>query len=190
MEGTYFCKLLPVKGEIKSGDLFQFPGMPTQKCTGTDDGLIWYEPNNSQIDSASCDPGDCQRMALHLLGEVSTTNVENGEKVYDLYGQSDISGGKWRRVTWEDISNPCNLKGFYRVIGLVSPAATWVREGGAYSEDEIRRIAIVHRKDGLSIHPDRFRTPMNAWLKSSFNTGEHYVTEEIEIKCPCCGSFK
>lgn len=195
MSKPYITRFLPVEGEIKRGDMFQYPGMPVTYCTGRDDGLIWYELLG--MTSASCDPGDCWRMALHFV----TYDITPGDKLKECLSdgierevhhfEAVPPAGIWVLKPWPSQDEKwigANMA--FRVIGLVSPAATWIREGGCYGEDEIRRIAVVRRKDGLSIHPDRFRIPMSSWLRSSFNTREHDVTEEIEVKCPCCGSFK
>lgn len=137
MRKKYFAKYLPVPGEIGSGDMFQFPGMSIKECLGTDDGLVWYESAYPDVsESASCDPGDCQRMVMHLMGAVG---IQAGDKVLDRYGYPDKRSPKeekWWTVGVMDIGNPCNLKECYKVIGLISPEATWVKEGDEFEEEE------------------------------------------------------
>lgn len=181
MEGTYFCKLLQVEGEIKSGDLFQFPGMPIHSCIGTDDGLIWYESNNPQIDSASCDPGDCQRMALHFCDYYYGI----GDTVYMTRKHKYPAGGLILKtntdvmnagMTVDDDDLESVEYSMFRVIGLVSPAATWMMEGGAWAPKQLA----VQAKEPGNFH----RLDLILRLE-----GKEPNTTYL-VECPCCGAFK
>lgn len=188
----YFAKLLPVLGPVKSGDLFTHASK-IYECIGTDDGRVWANLGESAADTQlAADPGDCQKVAIYLC----SWDVKVGDKFTQIGIDARYPDARFTCVGHSKDGDLIDNEGrkfapatVYKIIGLISPEATWVEKGMKFDEQQIRVMAVVQRKDGLSIHPDKFRTPMSGWLKSSFNTGEHEVTTEVEIKCPCCSRF-
>lgn len=211
MSKPYFAKYLPVPGEIGSGDMFQFPGMSIKECLGTDDGLVWYESAYPDVsESASCAPGDCQRMVMHLMGAVG---IQAGDKVLDRYGYPDKRSPKeekWWTVGVMDIGNPCNLKECYKVIGPISPAARWVKEGDEFDEEQLQRMYAApvrlvsrggERKDMIYFtsmpSEAQLKEAAEYWLEqqSCYHCSVYYGEEptllhHVQVRCPCCNTLK
>lgn len=123
----YFAKYLPIEGEIRK------------------DSVVLYGPNNNHfsveevdndivilIGGGICSLKDCIRVKLFLCSR----DIQVGDKV-------KIDG------TYEEITIPSYMdekgifimaknKAWLKVIGEVSPEATWVKEGDEFDEEQIR----------------------------------------------------
>jgi hypothetical protein len=110
----YFAKYLPVKGEIKEGEI----------CFVDDgQGNTGYLPFK-KVYTTQGEPFP-KKVKLFLCSR----DIQVGDKCVGF------TGGEWFDVT---VSDPTKLIDTYKVIGEISPEATWVKEGDEFDEDEWR----------------------------------------------------
>jgi len=139
----YFAKYLPVEGEIKK-----------------EDRQIDSKGNISVFTSVS----------MNILGETY-------KKVKLFFCSRDTQVGD-KDVHWDeattDIVDKLDVKlgkeaGAFKVIGEISPEATWVKEGDEFNENEIQRYAKLEH----GIAP---------WIKDREKVGYECI---VQIKGPC-----
>ena len=144
MSKKYFTKYLPVEGEIKEGDKYSCPhkghgidlgnGIPHKPKT-----IICTYPHSGY----TCK--DCYKIKFFLCSR----DIEPGDQVYSDFDNGYLGIAKKKS------------EGFnFKMIGEISPEATWVKEGDEFDEGEIK-------------------------IETGF-----FETIMIKVKCPCCGDFK
>ncbi len=149
-EEIYFTKYLPIEGEIKVGNRVQLK----------DDGSII----TTTIDMPNYLA--YQKVKLFLCSR----DMQVGDKMC----QSDGSGNE----TCFD-SQIDKKAGFMKVIGEISPAAIWVKEGDEFKEDQIQKCILYNDdKPVLPVH----------WAQSLI---QDYCEFRVayQIKCPTCSTF-
>lgn len=145
----YFAKYLPVEGEINKGD----------KVLDT-----LNEQYDTWLDDDKCDEyGHYKKVKLFLCSrdiqvgdtvKCHSTKDEHKNGVYDCEVRVvDISEEHTVRVTmegWEeDLPIPRNY--LLKVIGEISPEATWVKEGDEFDETEIKIFRLPWDKVSVRI---------------------------------------
>jgi hypothetical protein len=183
----YFIKLMPDNGKIQEGDLAM-----------KEDGAIVY------VNEAA---------AKHLTDkwkrvkmQVCDTEFSVGENIwYYSRDNSTLFNGVLAKIEGEniyleedrDFENPdvsdafymCYRKGTaFKIIGHVSEASSWVKEGIYFDESDLQWI-IYH-----SYEPDEFFPISNDWVKCMKKVGNSKwcidnFPREIAIKCPNCKIF-
>ena len=141
----YFAKYLPVEGEIKEGDMY---------ITYPDFKIV------RQCEDASYSFTKCKKVKLFLCDK----DIQVGDKIRlfsnlneeIIVPKSFMLREKGERVIDARISS-------FKVIGEVSPKATWVKEG------------------------DKFKYPIECTLPMMKDAGAHKAY--YYIKCPTCGYF-
>jgi len=125
-----FAKYLPVEGEIKEGELYQDM-----------DGNIWEHKRDL------CFTPVGQKVKLFLCSrDIQVGEIFNeGNHTYNAIctsrdGRGIYSEGKWE----EDYHDPADC---YKVIGEISPEATWVKEGDEFYEEGIDFTPAVRDED-------------------------------------------
>ena len=126
---NYFCKYLPVEGEIKKGDYFY---------DGSENGVF-----QAQIDMEQ--KGGCKKVKLFLCSR----DISIGDKVRRPSGFSERpdleftvnsigerDGKKLYKEGDENYHTKGTEENTYKVIGEISPDAVWVTEGMEFDEDE------------------------------------------------------
>ena len=125
----YFAKYLPVEGEIKEGDKAKEKYSINPKIVNVIavnvDGLVncegqdlWYAPEA------------LQKVKLFLCSR----DIAVGDKVYE-----ELADGTYgEEFEWtEEINKYNSTDCVFKVIGEISPEATWVKEGDEFDEDEL-----------------------------------------------------
>lgn len=146
---TYFTKYLPVEGEIKEGDkVFNTFG----EIVVTSDGHKYIK--------------EWKLAKLFLCSR----DIQIGDKVEI----SDSLSKYWDLESENDV-RIAKDKGFYKVIGEVSPEATWITEGMEFDRNDFQMI----------------------WSNGKQRKLSRYDLRDVEIepiliaefKCPTCKQF-
>jgi len=176
----YFCKYLPVEGEIKEGDKFLFKSSQTIFTAGQIENKMIEEFNHDKYFSIE----DCKKVKLFLC----CRNIQVGDKVKykDVSTEIEIPIDK---ENWSWLSKHAS----WSVIGEISTDAVWVKEGNEFAEDEIEEwywhieqdcfALSVKFAEEISNKPPNFHK--NIWE----NRQDIFKKGIYRIKCPCCKSF-
>lgn len=134
MNKPYFAKLLPVKGEIKEGDLCTCPhkgkginvgkGQPKQVIV-----LFTYTKARHLCK-------DCTKVKLFLCSR----DIQVGDKIHSdgLEGEYIGTPDNFAYIKTSDgHTSSRRPETCFKVIGEISPDATWVKEGDEFDESDI-----------------------------------------------------
>lgn len=120
----YFAKYLPVEGEIKEGDKFFDYSIYKEGRLRT-----CYTKPSKEINSG----GECKKVKFLLCSR----DIKVGDKVHFINAHE-------MTFEWNEMHEEGYLKErYYRVIGEISPEATWVKEGDEFDEDDWRYVANI-----------------------------------------------
>lgn len=203
----YFAKYLPVEGEIKVGDKVESESSGRPKVTVTSitekgdyvtDERDWYEPDSYFVlpkekakkfsktlflCSRNIQVGDKFRH-YHIDPKKSAElrkpvhNFNNLSKEEDVCDKVEDGKVWWSRdspYVTQRVNYATTIEGCFKVIGKISPNAIWVKEGMEFDEEEWR---LYNNVIGMAVHKS---------VTKEYAKSEDYC---IEIKCPCCNSFK
>jgi hypothetical protein len=186
----YFAKYLPVEGEIKSGWL-EVAGV-MGKYRNEDDKFIYIQTPDGHVWSRKKE-GARTYYKLFLCSR----DIQVGDKAwFQLTKHSplkelpcidkDIEGIILREyVTDSEIYNhyttPDQLNQCFKVIGEISPDATWVKEGDEFDEDEVQFYIYT----GAPYEPDfDYPLPIEEWDQAEKMITD-FISKTIRIKGPC-----
>ena len=160
----YFTKYLPVEGEIQPNSWVQSPN----------DGEIWQL--NGTKDAVGFAIESMQQLVKLFL---CSRYIQVGDKVIgklaavfnyeELVVEELYEDGAMLGKPSEKYLAPSN--DFFKVIGEISPEATWVKEGGEFDEKD------------LAICWDRTFLPLNTIF--DVGKGEIKFDKIIAVKSPC-----
>jgi len=182
----YFAKWLPVEGEIKQGDkVLVSRGMGKFIGTVIGDKII---SNNKDL-SYPLNEVEKVKVKFFLCSrDVQKTDKEiyvhkpDGTEVTKVELIDIISDGKSTAVMfkWNDKTPGTLIQNAFKVIGQISPEATWVKEGDEFDKEEINLQ--WYDDSGFSDYPwfDYFEDDdMPKW--------EEYEDKykRVQIKGPC-----
>lgn len=182
---TYFAKYLPVEGEIQVGDKLYYKD--------PDPIYIGNWSGNCKVYNFECDliiievkgtTTSCKRKDLHKLSMCSR-DIQVGDEYSFEMGKDD-----WRKGICHTEGESKRLKeqGIFKVVGEISPEATWVKEGDEFDEDEVQFKLIYeqdYEDDSIEIVSEE------EWLKAKLKDKLkmfNFITlyeKIIEIKGPC-----
>lgn len=210
----YFAKYLQIEGSIGEGDLFFDLNGNVIECSRRE-GNIVYGPIKGFVDTVTLDEFswsimrnngyERDRLVWKASLHICSRDIQVGDKVlvsmpyengkleeftvvkkpegYNLDLLTGIYSGNM------DVNNPTYLhQNSFKVIGEISPEATWVKEGDEFDEEEILRdVLIKDTFDGVDgyihLHPKG-----NEKIRELGST-EIFIEEyPIQIK-GCCGHF-
>lgn len=154
----YFVKYLPVEGDVKEGDWFIALAIGTPKLRETGAYPKWSEPIKHT--------GTPTNKLVELMGEnrkkkvklfLCSRDIQVGDKVTVLQFNGDPNwkaifvsseeGNHTLKFLDEDRNFGCASDGYFKVIGEISPEATWVKEGDEFEEDEIAGLVALSAYD-------------------------------------------
>lgn len=180
----YFAKYLPVEGEIKIGDTYT-----TQN---------WINNNKSPVQRTQ--EGDYTnkiKLSLYLCSK----DIKVGDKITITKNMFCVKEGDYiadKLLVKVLEENPLSLsKHVFKVIGLISPEAIWVKEGDEFDKEDVNILEStllwsqdkVDECSSLTYNTKRvrYRTFIERIFPSEFwaDKKETY----IEIKCPTCKTF-
>lgn len=118
----YFAKYLPVEGEIKEGDWVINPNKPLQRAYIQSDPIYLKEYRKAKLFLCSRD--------IQVGDLVFALNEEEAGNVVDL---KDL-------CYWQS-------KKSYKIIGEISPEATWVKEGDEFEGEGIDFVSTISDKE-------------------------------------------
>lgn len=153
----YFAKYLPVEGEIPIGSLMFF------KIGGE-----WTRPANFD-DYLGVGIEEVKLAKLFLCSR----DIQVGDNVYNTAQETYFKANQ----ELVDMLNDPNVEitTNIKVIGEISPEATWVKEGDEFDDEDIN----IWAWDG----EDEWNFSIEEWL---LEEQEHsYEDSKIEIKGPC-----
>lgn len=129
----YFAKYLSVEGEIKENDLLINPA-------GT------YEYYRKSLDITGSIYNGCKKVKLFLCSR----DIQVGDMVQEIFYDGTLSKmysfGKLPNINDlvilynGKLHHQTRIENIIKVIGEISPEATWVKEGDEFTEDEIKII--------------------------------------------------
>lgn len=131
--------------------------------------MIWYD-NGLQTELVSANPESCTKLKLFLCSR----DIQVGDRVETIRDTKGIVAlindkGVFVKIddfdysSYVDKHHHYKKESVYKVIGEISPEATWVTEGMEFEEDEIFRCFVHENVSKLS-------DPMK---------------REVQIKGPC-----
>jgi hypothetical protein len=202
----YFAYYVPVDGEItwemgeiplfyydlnNRGYLCNGKRMPNLeiKCT-LNNGTIFYEGHGRfkqaklHICSRDIEAGD--KVRFRLAAKAIEKELECVETFMDdnIDGQRTLTAvikdGDYLIYTTPDTTNQC-----YKVIGIVSPDATWIKEGMEFDQDEIEIVPLRTRSEWL--YQDRNYQPYEreVAIKERYEKYCETAPKKVMIKGPC-----
>lgn len=158
----YFCRYLPVEGEIKKGD-WAFYNNILHQVQYDNNNLIGWKKVKLFLCSRDIQVGDKVRCKFSTSTEEFTGEVES---IMEWGGAYVINPDESQGF----LGKPCPLlKETYKVIGEISPDATWVKEGDEFEVEDIAyedyRGATHNLKDLLiDFKDDLQHLPEGPWL--------------------------
>ncbi|MEO6303820.1 MAG: hypothetical protein ABIP51_11680 [Bacteroidia bacterium] len=158
----YFAKYLPVEGEIKDG------------------GKYWNKQHNEaddvigEIHVSILKNGNFKPAKLSLCSR----NIQIGDE--NLKGESEISKvHNQEHLDSINLANKFVLDSFYKVVGKISPDATWVKEGDEFNEEDI--LKFVYDDSGVD-------QPWCIFLNQDWDEIDNKF-KMIKIKCSQCNTY-
>lgn len=161
----YFCKYLPVEGETKEGDRFIDKGV--NNLIGTAHIPEYYDnPHVSYYNGY-------QKVKLFLCSR----DIQIGDKIWSKITDELIEYRYTNSIDFEENLPPSYSgepdKTAFKVIGEISPEATWVTENQEFNKTEVRKAWLNKFTKKFSLNPN----PIEAYI------------EMWQIKCPTCKKF-
>jgi len=164
----YIALYLSVRGELKVGDKYKLAGNPydvfeaKEHCLDLGEGSTRKIKHQLFLCSTNVEIGDKVRCSKRSNKEIIIEEIEkkNGDNYFPkgiiVWNREEVEGNIrfWRPI--EEV---------FKVIGLISTDAKWVKEGDKFKEDEVE-------------------IP-NGEVPIFKN-----VPNPIKIKCRCCGTYK
>lgn len=150
----YFAKYIPVEGEIKEGDYWQSPS-----------GQIHHHTLPFAITS------DVPKKVKLFL---CSRDIQVGDK-FRYGGQEGDLSREYLCVSDEENADEYRInisivgRCDFKVIGEISPEATWIKEGDEFDDDEFKLATDV--------------------LRPKKGTQGEYLPPWAWMKCKCCGEF-
>lgn len=142
----YFAKYLPVEGEIKEGDAAVYLGSP-----GSSPVILSQFADFDYYNKK----GFYKKVKLFLCSR----DIQVGDKVWDIAFNKFVDVEKPTHTKGLFFINDCilidenNLEYMYerylKVIGEVSPAAIWIKEGMEFDEDQIHECFVHGNGDPM-----------------------------------------
>lgn len=199
----HFAKYLPVEGEIKEGDKFllnnKHPAGELRTC-------YWIEDDRLYIDKKE-DRG----WGFAYRNEAKLTKLFLCSR--DIQVGDKTNNGIIKEVTKNEGTNPDEIKllkygvffwyvfeqgglgtnkNTFKIIGEISPDATWVKEGDEFDEDEIEKI-YKKQFECLCEKPNMYRSEEQAnceYMVDDHRGGDLCirridVLDYIKLKGPC-----
>lgn len=188
----YFTKFLPVEGEIKEGDI-------VQGVSG-----YFYQVKDIFHDAGKATSIKGESLLLSQLQKVKLFLCSRDIQVGDI--MTVLSNGcLWGKpgetcILMENFRAKCAVKAhsgmvYYahcdiafsvqqgtvtKVIGEISPAAVWIKEGDEV--DEAQTLPVILYADNKPVLP-------YTWGKELQNDYPNEYRDAYQIKCPTCGTF-
>lgn len=182
----YFTKYLPQKGEIKEGDYYigGINNIPTKRIAGRDDNMANAKCQKVELFLCSRDIQvgdefliDTPGLPMHLEKRICVDVVDPSKYNLDdnvLMYMINKTGAHLKH-------GEC-----FKVIGEVSPEATWVTEM-ELEEDQVQFTTKAYT--ALSgDEPEDFVVSETEWLKEEITKWET-IDKRIRILCPNCKTF-
>ena len=168
MGKKYFAKYLPVEGEIKEGDYWIGDGISIPKqATRLEEKAseavqkafgIKYRKDFLKLKNA-------KKVNLFLCSR----DIKHGDKYHDYAGAP---------VFTHDEDDPMLDKDCFKIIGEISPNATWVKEGDEFDEED---IFMTYVDDAGTVWKNTEVGALTGY------TGE--FTPRCMLKCSTCKTF-
>lgn len=176
----YFAKYLPVEGEIKIGDKLRSESIGKGPVTVTEiskDGNIYW---TDELDFA--DPmgesyfGIRKEKAVKLSPlMLCSRDIQAGDRPYTPDGHFHDEPV----LSYEHEAKILIEKGWFKVIGVISSDAKWVKEGEEFDRNDL--LVLEWGGSSIRVTIDHIRDKFR-------EVGSEYP--RIYVKCPCCGTFK
>lgn len=158
----YFTKYLPVPGEIKEGDVCFYPPFGFGRAIMEFNELCFYKKGSNGRGSLTSPISRNLNDKRPYKQFLCSRDIQVGDSVY-----GDDGFGNPFHVC--QILSNCKELECIKVIGEVSPAAIWVKEGMEFEENDIQY-----------------------WLEMSgvwFRFNKPKVNGLVRFKCPTCNTF-
>lgn len=162
----YFTKYLPVEGEIKEGDI-------VQGVSG-----YFYQVKDIFHDAGKATSIKGESLLLSQLQKVKLFLCSRDIQVGDKYRITDGFGTDGIEFEFKE-GQPKRTSAF-KVIGEISPAAVWIKEGDEV--DEAQTLPVILYADNKPVLP-------YTWGKELQNDYPKEYRDAYQIKCPTCGTF-
>lgn len=160
----YFSKYLPVEGEIKQGEIIA--------CYGADgEGPVSYLKYTGE-------ELGIQKVKLFLCTNDIQVDDKTGKEAEEYFIKNNTS-----YITGKQ---NLDIKFDFKVVGEISPQATWVKEGDEFDEEDVKIWKSAEAYSSKLISEMLGKT-WNDVRDAILKEGN---VEKIEIKCPCCKTFK
>ncbi len=174
----YFCKYLPIKGEIKEGDKILNPYNEIQTCISLEKGIgineiCWIKVKETTTLQQIL---NSQKVKFYLCSR----DIQVGDivSIPSMIGSFQIHEEGKEPIENSVITLKYAIKAnAYKVIGEISKDAIWVTEGDEFEEENLQLVIW----DKSETYADEFSlNEVNRFL-------DH--TKEIRIRCSNCKTF-
>ena len=165
----YFAKLLPVEGEIKKGDKYITECGNIYTSDTSDHSDIIKATSKKQFDKYF------KKVKLFLCSR----DIQKGDQIY-LTKEKEYHKFQYEtkdRITCQTLNGihdeDFDIQDRFKVIGEISPDATWVKEGDEFDEEDIRFAFSIP-------YEDYDWATYDEWKEN-----KHDYWKTIQIKGPC-----
>jgi hypothetical protein len=178
---TYFTKYFPIEGVIQVGDKLRSESCSKHAVTVThiEDDIYWTDEPDFHNAMGASYFGIRKEKAVKLGPLIiCSTEIKIGDTVIEADGKEF----EWTRM----MDNTLSKEGVFRKVGEISKDALWVKEGMEFDREELKiwkscdsvsSKQITEAFGGVWTHKeDRIVTPGKVM--------------RVEVKCPCCKTFK
>lgn len=184
----YFAKYLPVEGRVKQGDKFLInddhpQGRLRTAYRITTGNRLWNGQDWDTLigEHYFIDPTpkegsgfvtelECKKASLFLCSR----DIRAGDELYYPDGKGpEIADDTEKHKAW------VKQYGLFKVIGEISPNAKWVKEGDEFDYNEVKIWYSCEKMSECDLN-----------FGDQICSAPHQILEDVNIKCPCCETFK
>lgn len=169
---SFFAAYIPVSGEIQDGDTIRYDGEYYKVVKGPSSG-----PGEIEMDLVKYLHSNVQKVALLLC----SYDIKEGDMVSSLLTDRTY----FTKASKEHVSSNKNVDNnnrYFKVVGEVSPKASWVKDGDKIDVNELDSF------DGKIIY---YCLPLEPDKELSHRSSkQNNIWRFVKIRCRCCGMFR
>lgn len=166
----YFAKYLPVEGEAKEGDIYSCDQNQLVNWEGREK-VFHRHTNKTKLKLFLCSRD------ILVEDDVIYQKDYSKQKLSSINKQGLCSF----RMDFTDDLDTHKLSDLFKVIGEISPKASWVKEGDEFEEAQLQAVAAY--KGNIN--------DFTSYILESVESFIPYIPYKkiIQIKCPTCKTF-
>lgn len=177
----YFAKYLKIEGECKIGSLTN-QGIILERMSQIKDRVVYITDTKingkwTNKEDDAFDSGELYLIQLFLCSR----DIREGDNYQWQDGDGNISHGIKITIVSPDA---------YKVIGPISPEATWVKEGDQFEEEQIKRDILTKWYSGEDDYTEYVHYHPKGDREFVVSEEDEFICEyPIKVQCSLCKTF-